>query len=198
MVHAQVHFELLHCPKTWNVLRWSFFDWQYVWRLLSMTSPVSVSLTPKAWSLRMSRGMGLCKSPSHHAVGSRAVKAHCWGWWRQLKGPANRFHTWPQPTWFARPSTSKLLWKLLKKEKLDDREDSSSRFVAANAAISCAYVVPTRRWAPETTACWAREARKKSTNATHLGAGPQSFVLNSICWCWLCSISLEISASNNL
>lgn len=48
----------------------------------------------------------------------------------------------------------------------------------ANAAISCAYVVPTRLWAPVIIACVAREAKKKSTKATHRGAGPQSFARN--------------------
>ena len=46
---------------------------------------------------------------------------------------------------------------------------------AANAATSCAQVVPTRRCAPVTTAYLALEARKKSTKAAHLGADPQSF-----------------------
>jgi hypothetical protein len=48
-------------------------------------------------------------------------------------------------------------------------------FAAANAAMSCTKVVPTRRCAPVTTAYLALEARKKSTKAAHLGADPQSF-----------------------
>lgn len=38
-----------------------------------------------------------------------------------------------------------------------------------------------RRWAPEMTALLARDARKKSTKATHLGDGPQSLTLKANC-----------------
>ncbi|KAK1396784.1 hypothetical protein POM88_006647 [Heracleum sosnowskyi] len=49
-------------------------------------------------------------------------------------------------------------------------DSRSDQLVHSNAPDSMNPVVPTRLKAPETTTCLAREARKKSTNATHLGA----------------------------
>lgn len=154
---------------------------------------------------------GDCQRPSHHAGGRSGVKAHWLGWLWHPRGPANLFHTCPQPIWNLKPSLNKSPWKLLKNAKLEpvglspakDRMEWTLQhfevwatfvkgnypnticmyvprlFAAASAAINCALVVPTRPWALDTTAYFARDARKKSTKATHLGAGPQSFILKS-------------------
>lgn len=54
------------------------------------------------------------------------MKAHWFGCFGQLSGPAYRFQTCPQPTWFFRPSANRLLWKLLKNAKLELLEPSSA------------------------------------------------------------------------
>ena len=80
------------------VLTIVFRDLQKEWRRFSSTMPKLESLTPYCSNLRMSRGIGDCKFPSHQAGARSGVRAHCLGWLGQLKGPANLFHTCPQPT----------------------------------------------------------------------------------------------------
>jgi hypothetical protein len=108
----------LYGGRTWNLFTWSFLDLQYDNRCLSSTSPVSDNRTPYSSSLLTSLGIGLCHRPSHQAGGRSGVKAHWCGWRRQLRGPAYLFQIWPQPTCVDSPSTSKLLWTLLRNVKL--------------------------------------------------------------------------------
>lgn len=103
-----------------------FLNLQNNSRLLLITLPLTVNWTPYSCNLRISREIGLCQSSSHQANGRSGVYAHCWGWLRQLSGPANLFQTWPQPIWFAKPPLSKLLWKLLKNEKFEGGEETDT------------------------------------------------------------------------
>lgn len=122
----------LHCMKqrlisdsyiSWTVLTTFFLELQKDWRRLSSNVPKPDSWIPYAFILWTSRGVGDCQSPSHHAGGRSGVRAHWVDWLWQLKGPANLFHTCPQPTWFPKPSESKLVWKLLKNQKLAPVEE---------------------------------------------------------------------------
>jgi hypothetical protein len=108
----------LYGGRTWYLFTWSFLDLQYDTRRLSSTSPVFDNRTPYSSSLLTSLGMGLCHWPSHQAGGRSGVKAHWCGWCWQLRGPAYLFQIWPQPTCVESPSTSKLLWTLLRNVKL--------------------------------------------------------------------------------
>lgn len=119
--------ELLYEGRTRYLFTWSFLDLQYDMRCLSSTSPVFDNRTPYSSNLLTSLGMGLCHWPSHQAGARSGVKAHwcCWCW--QLKGPAYLFQIWPQPPCDERPSTSRLLWTLLKNVKFvpeDSRPDT--------------------------------------------------------------------------
>lgn len=104
-----------------------FFELQNDWRYFSSIVPKPDSLIPKASSLRISRGIGDCQRPSHQAGGRSGVWAHWLDWFWQLNGPANLFQTCPQPTCNLKPSASKLLWKLLKNEKLEPLEFSPAK-----------------------------------------------------------------------
>lgn len=110
-----------------DVLTLFFLELQKDWSRFSSTVPKPDRWTPNAASLLISRGIGDCQRPSHQAGGRSGVNAHWWDWWWQLNGPANRFQTCPQPTWSLNPPVNKLLWKLLKNEKLKSVELSPER-----------------------------------------------------------------------
>ena len=101
-------------------------DLQNLLRRLSSDVPKPESFMPYASILCTSRGMGDCQSPSHQADGRIGVRAHWRGCPRQLRGPANRFHTCPHPICLFKPSKSNGLWKLLRNVMLEFRDEFSS------------------------------------------------------------------------
>lgn len=75
----QVHVNPLHARVIGIVFTMSFLDWQKDSRCFSSTVPRSVSLTPYASILRISRVIGDCNLPSHQPGGRSGVRAHWFG-----------------------------------------------------------------------------------------------------------------------